>query len=258
MLILFLFCVASYLIILPAVLNVTRAALDTIYESTEDSLPESAQVDATLSTQKTAYLTFDDGPSRVTPQVLDLLKAEGIHATFFVTYHEYSHYDEMLRRIVAEGHTLGNHTYSHVYDKIYASPESFLSDVKQMREKIYEITGIDTTLFRYPGGSIAAKKFSKGSSDTDIFETMERAGYFYFDWNADGGDQIAPFPSGNEVAQRILSTTKNLNNTVVLLHDTGLSQNTLEALPLVIQGLRDQGFSFGTLSEDAIKVQFKK
>lgn len=256
MLILFLFCVASYLIILPALLNVTRTALDTVYESVAES-PESAQVGAALPVQKTAYLTFDDGPSRVTPQVLDLLKSEGIHATFFVTYHEYSRYDEMLRRIVAEGHTLGNHTYSHVYDKIYASPESFLAEVAQMREKIYEITGIDTTLFRYPGGSIAARNFSKGSSP-DIFETMERAGYFYFDWNADGGDQIAPFPSGKEVAQRILATTKNLNNTVVLLHDTGLSQNTLEALPIVIEGLREQGFSFGTLSEDAVKVQFKK
>ena len=88
MLILFLFCVASYLIILPALLNVTRTALDTVYESVAES-PESAQVGAALPVQKTAYLTFDDGPSRVTPQVLDLLKSEGIHATFFVTYHEY-------------------------------------------------------------------------------------------------------------------------------------------------------------------------
>lgn len=257
MLILFLFCLLCYMVVVPAALNFTHDALDKVYSRIDE--PENVLANTTPSIQKMAYLTFDDGPSCVTGEVLDILKTNGIKATFFVNYREYSKYDEMLKRIVDEGHSLGNHTYSHVYKDIYASPENFLNEIEKMRAKILEITGVDTTIFRYPGGSVAAKNFSKyGGESLDIFDTMEAAGYEYFDWNADGGDQVSPFPTGAVVAKRILATTKNLNNAVVLMHDTGNSQNTLEALPLVIQGLKDQGFTFGKLERDTIKVQFNK
>lgn len=244
MLILFCFAAVAYCVIFFSL----RALLSTLTTRLADDMGAGVAADATLPEEKIAYLTFDDGPSKHTAEVLDILDEYGIKAAFFVNYRDTTYYAEMLQRIHDEGHTIGNHTYSHEYRQIYASADHFSSDFEKLQHIIADITGTEPTVFRYPGGSAAARNFSKSAGiGLSIFEMMDRSGLQYYDWNAEGSDQIAPLPSGSAVASRILDQTRHLNTAVVLMHDAPTSQNTVDALPAVIEGMLEQGFTFRRL-----------
>ena len=102
---------------------------------------------------KRIYLTFDDGPSRNTDKILDILKEYDVKATFFVVGKTDEESVRAYQRIVAEGHTLAMHSYSHKYSEIYASKESFEQDLRQLQEYLYQITGVWPRFYRFPGGS---------------------------------------------------------------------------------------------------------
>ena len=112
--------------------------------------------------RKIAYLTFDDGPSINTGKILDILKRYDIKATFFVVGRSDDNSKNLYKRIVKEGHAIGNHTYSHEYKTLYSSEENFLSDFKKLEHHIYDITGIKMDIMRFPGGSntIIPNKYS--------------------------------------------------------------------------------------------------
>lgn len=207
-----------------------------------------AQTNLTEEEEKIAYLTFDDGPSKNTEKVLSILDEYGIKATFFVNYRETSYYAPTLQKLVEEGHNVGNHTYSHNFKIIYKSSESFYQDFQKLQTKIFEITGKKPDIFRFPGGSMAAKNYFRfNGADLSIFNRMEEEGYAYYDWNVDASDQTAPFPSGQMVAKRILNQTKHLSTAMILLHDSPTSQNIVNALPAIIKGMLNQGFTFRRL-----------
>jgi len=196
--------------------------------------------------RKIAYLTFDDGPSRaVTPLILDLLSEEGINATFFVL--PFQGVDDLYRRIINEGHELGNHTYSHVYSRIYRSGiDAFRDEVVSAGEFIYENFGYETTLFRFPGGSMS------WSSDLIIprRQIVAELGYRSFDWHIDSGDTRpnSSDRSAERIVGNVLDNTRGRSHIIVLMHDSSGRQTTLEALPYIIAGLREQGYSFDVLS----------
>ncbi|MGN0311390.1 MAG: polysaccharide deacetylase family protein, partial [Lachnospiraceae bacterium] len=102
---------------------------------------------------KVAYLTFDDGPSNHSEQLLDLLEEEGVKATFFVVAKEDVESERIYQRIVRDGHGLGLHSYSHVYEKIYSSPELFQEDLWKLKTFLYHKTGVSCNIYRFPGGS---------------------------------------------------------------------------------------------------------
>ena len=131
---------------------------------------------------KTIYLTFDDGPSVHTKELLDVLKKYGVKATFFVVDTECV---DLVSRIVEEGHSVGIHTISHDYREIYASEEAFFADLLGMQQIIYEKTGVMTYLMRFPGGSSnTVSKFNEGIM-TRLTQAVEDAGFYYFDWNVE-------------------------------------------------------------------------
>lgn len=97
------------------------------------------------------YLTFDDGPSANTDRILDILAQYGVKATFFVVGKE--GYTDQYRRIVEDGHTLAMHSYSHRYNEVYASLDSYKADLTKLHDYLYELTGEDCRFVRFPGGS---------------------------------------------------------------------------------------------------------
>ena len=103
--------------------------------------------------QKKVYLTFDDGPSDHTDEILDILKKNKVRATFFVVGKETEHAKKMYRRIILEGHTLGMHSYSHNYDQIYASVGAFSKDLMKLQKYLYDLTEVKSYIYRFPGGS---------------------------------------------------------------------------------------------------------
>jgi peptidoglycan/xylan/chitin deacetylase (PgdA/CDA1 family) len=192
---------------------------------------------------KVAYITIDDGPSReVTPGILDLLQQEGIKATFFALPH--NGVDDIYRRIINEGHEIGNHSYSHVYSKLYKlnDIEAFKDDILSAQEFFLENFDYITTSFRFPGGAMGKK--------TNIIEPrrefVTELGYQDFDWNVETGDSNAKQKdkSAEALAHRVLDNTRGKEKLIILMHDTKSKLTTLEALPLIITGLREQGYTF--------------
>lgn len=182
---------------------------------------------------KTMYLTFDDGPSEEnTRRVLDILRERNIKATFFLVGENVRNHPEVARQIVAEGHTIGIHCDNHNYDALYESVDSYVADFEKARQTVYEVTGVETNLFRFPGGSINA--FNKKTGDAIIREMTNR-GYIYYDWNASLEDAVKN-PDPKQLIENGVSTTLGRKKVILLAHDvvgsTGLClEELLDSLP---------------------------
>lgn len=166
---------------------------------------------------KTMYLTFDDGPSAEnTNAILDILKERNIKATFFLVGENVLKHPEVARRIAAEGHTIGIHCNCHVYEDIYADADSYIADFEEAYRIIYEVTGVEVKLFRFPGGSINAynKKVYK-----EIIKRMEEKGFIYFDWNASLEDAVS-HAEPETLLENAVSSTLGRRKIVMLAHDT--------------------------------------
>lgn len=199
------------------------------------------------------YLTFDDGPSAVTTQILDTLDTYGIKATFFVTGKASVSDEDVLRDITQRGHTIGVHSYSHDYNAIYASPDAYLADFESMHRRIVEVTGDAPTLFRFPGGSTNAYNFE---TRDEIIAEMERRGFTFFDWNAAGNDAVAGGLSAAEISGNALASSGGRDRVVLLLHDRADNATTAQALPAVIEGMWARGYRFEPLTNEVEPVTY--
>ncbi len=205
---------------------------------------------------KKVYLTFDDGPSIYTDELLDILKANNVQATFFVVYNEDESLWPMYNRIVDEGHTLAMHSYSHVYDTMYASKEAFIEDVDMIHDFLYEQTGVDCTYYRFPGGS------SNSVSEVEIQDCMEylyEEGITYYDWNSLSGDAVDTSLSPEQLNENIMSYVRtNQGDSIVLLHDLENNYHTIEGLQSLIDTLKEEGYIIAPIDEDTVPVQHVK
>ena len=185
---------------------------------------------------KKVYLTFDDGPSVYTRDILDVLKRYDVQATFFVTGMNESTYDECLKEIIADGHSLGIHTYSHEYDEVYRSLENFQNDFNKIRDYIIQHTGEEVKLYRFPGGS--GNGMVSPEIREQIMNWLEEEGMIYFDWNVSSGDGGSEVLEPEVIAENCIEGIKTRNTAIVLLHDARGKKNTIEALPLIIEGIK--------------------
>jgi peptidoglycan/xylan/chitin deacetylase (PgdA/CDA1 family) len=209
---------------------------------------------------KVVYLTFDDGPMKTTIPVLDILKEYDVKATFFVNGLRASSDEandlklELYERIVAEGHALGNHTYSHDYKKIYESPEAYLEDFFELEDLIYELTGSYTGIMRFPGGS--NNSIGDRYTTTQIVDAMHDMGYAVFDWNVMDYDTENPTLTQmrDYVINGVHNASKKDSPIIVLYHDTHYGHQT--TLPQVIEQLQSEGYVFKTLTSESAEVIF--
>ncbi len=189
------------------------------------------------TTEKEVYLTFDDGPStKVTNRILDVLKEKNVKATFFIVSDRVSGRKEVLRRIAAEGHTLGVHSKSHKYSEIYASDKAFLSDVDACSNVIQSVTGVKPHVYRFPGGGLSHRKH--------FTPLVEAKGYRVVGWNAVCGDEEKQGASAEILTQTALKTAKGKQSVILLCHDSAHHMATAEALPRIIDGFLKDGYVF--------------
>ncbi len=203
----------------------------------------------------TVYLTFDDGPSPLTEKVLDVLKHYRIRATFFVIGERLDSPAgrETARRILHEGHSLGIHSETHRYRKIYASVDSWLDDFAAVEKKLTAITGVRPTLFRFPGGSI---NVYNSAIYQELIAEMTRRGYVYFDWNVSTGDISALPVTAETLFANVVSRSPGESRPVVLMHDSAKKIETLKALPKIIEYYQAKGLRFDRLQHDTWPVTF--
>ena len=198
---------------------------------------------------KVACLTFDDGPSINTLKILEILRKYHIKATFFVTGNNSEFGASVYRKIIDEGHVIGNHTYSHKYNKIYVSVDSFMEDFAQLEELLQKRVGVRPKIFRFPGGSNNLVSRTTGGKKlmNSLIATLNSKGYQYFDWNVNSRDAEIILQNTQVIIDSVLESTKDKEKIIVLMHDTLAKRTTTEALPEIIEGLREQGFTFDTL-----------
>ena len=220
-----------------------------VYENIrEEAIKVSGKIDLTkqLKEKKVAYLTFDDGPSFLTKEVVEILKKENIQATFFLIGSQImEEEEELLKRMVEDGHLLGIHTYTHKSNEIYRSADSYIEDAKKTAERIYEVTGEWPKIYRFPWGS---KNCYVSSICDAIIEKMEKEGYEYFDWNVSAEDSVGT-PTKASILKNIKKDFDKYDEPIILMHDSAINKATVEALPSIIEMLKEEGYSFGTLDE---------
>ena len=208
--------------------------------------PEGYEVQANV---KKIYLTFDDGPAKYTPEILDILTEYDVPATFFVVGNTaYTHY---INDIVESSHAIGLHSYNHNFSQIYSSAESFFEDLQKIDDIVYDMTGVRSKIMRFPGGS-SARAGGAQKVMGQLKKEVREKGYQYFDWNCDSADKRGA-RTADEATKKIKSMTDYAGDIVILLmHDT--EKITVQYLPAVIEHFKALGYEFLPLCVDSPAV----
>lgn len=205
----------------------------------------------TSKTNKIIYLTFDDGPSKYTPKVLEILKKNNIKATFFVTGLN-KKYFKYIHKAHKEGHQIGLHTYTHNYQKVYKSTTAYFNDLNKIQNLVYKQTGVRSKIIRFPGGTsnTVSRKYNKGIMKK-LTKQVHSKGYEYFDWNLSCGDGSNGLSVNKIYKNSIKSKSKKI---ILLMHDANGKENTIKALPKIIKYYKKKGYTFKVLDKKSFKV----
>ncbi|WP_052447521.1 polysaccharide deacetylase family protein [Clostridium polynesiense] len=196
-----------------------------------------------------AFLTFDDGPSRNTEEILKILKKYNIKATFFIVGKAAENQRHLVKKIHSQGHSIGNHSYSHNVHYKSFSPEKFLEDINKNDMLLKDILGKDfkTNLVRFPGGSFNLPSYKN---------KLKSAGYEDINWNASNGDTASIRVPTEVLLNNIYTETEAINrrkqghSLVILMHDLPTKETTVETLPKIIEYLKNKGYEFCIISEN--------
>ena len=208
--------------------------------------------------EKWVCLTFDDGPSKTTPAVLDALNTAGVKATFFVVATGYNEkYLPLIAEAAAAGHQIALHSASHEYSDIYQSSSAYWQDIDLLKERIAPyIHTEDLHHLRFPGGSTntVSRRYGGRGLMAELKEQCAEKGYAYVDWNVCAEDAVGGKPSADTIYRNIVRETGEQTQCIVLMHDSATTRTTAEALPDIIQWYKDQGFTFLTV-EQAVPLE---
>ena len=200
--------------------------------------------------EKVIYLTFDDGPSnKVTNKVLDILKEKEVKATFFLIGNQINGLEDVVKRTYDEGHSLGLHTYTHKFNKIYCNEDKFIQEMFDCRNEINKVVGISPNIIRFPGGS--CKRLSKS-----YLNKLHDNKFKIYDWNLDNSDGIDPKLSPSKLYRNAIKGSEKLPNIILLMHCTSMNKNTYKALPQIIEYYKSHGYEFKTITEDTPELYF--
>lgn len=214
-------------------------------ENKEQSSKESEEnKTVTSNKKKILYLTFDDGPSfKVTNSVLDILKENKVNATFFLIGNQIKDREEVVKRIYNEGNSMGLHSYTHNYKKIYSSEDNFISEMIECRNEIHRVVGISPNIIRFPGGSY--KHLNK-----NFLKRLHDKNFKVYDWNLDSTDGLKPKASQDELYANSVEGSGRKERNILLLHCTDANQNTCKALPKIIDYYKSKGYEFRLITEE--------
>lgn len=200
---------------------------------------------------KVAYLTFDDGPSKYTPQLLQALKTAGVKATFFVIGKNCESHPDALKAIAADGHVVGVHSWTHDMPYIYSDINNFKQDYQKLDDYLTQQLGHKPDICRFPGGTNNTKSLSVHGGVAimpQVLETAVSMGLRPIDWDADARDAEEHIPTKDEVVHNVMHDIGHNHHPIVLMHDFGNRTSTIDAVPEIVAQLKAQGYTFDTLS----------
>ena len=203
--------------------------------------------------EKWVCLTFDDGPSKTTPEVLAALDAAGVHGTFFVGATGYNEkYLPLLTQAAAAGHQIALHSASHEYSDIYRSSAAYWKDITLLKERIAPYVDAESIRYlRFPGGSTntVSRRYGGKGLMPQLKTEVEQRGWQWVDWNVCAEDAVGGHPSADTIYRNVVRETGEQTHCVVLMHDSATTRTTAEALPDIIRWYTDNGYTFLTVAE---------
>ena len=203
--------------------------------------------------EKWVCLTFDDGPSKTTPEVLAALDAAGVHGTFFVVATGYNEkYLPLLTQAAAAGHQIALHSASHEYSDIYRSSAAYWKDIALLKERIAPYVDTENIRYlRFPGGSTntVSRRYGGKGLMPQLKTEVEQRGWQWVDWNVCAEDAVGGHPSADTIYRNVVRETGEQTHCVVLMHDSATTRTTAEALPDIIRWYTDNGYTFLTVAE---------
>lgn len=202
--------------------------------------PESLQVEEVKNYKGTVYLTFDDGPTKdITPQILDILKQYDIKATFFTIGDYVGRSSDIIKRAYEEGHEIANHSYTHKKG-MFNSIEVFKNEITKANKSIRDVTGKKPKFFRVPYGVKLNDTYKQYLADEEI----EVIG-----WNCETYDSRGNHIKAEDMLNAVKRTMKNNKKVIVIMHDTYGKQETVKALPNIIEYFNSINYEFKKIGE---------
>ena len=197
-----------------------------------------------VSCGKKVYLTFDDGPScKITNEILDILDKNEVKATFFLIGNKIKGNEDVVKKIYDRGHSIGLHSYTHNFDKIYCNEDAFIQEMINCGNEINRAIGISPNIIRFPGGS--SGRFSEKG-----IKVMHDNHFKLYDWNLDTTDGFNPRLSPDTLYRKAIKGSEKMYAITLLMHCTDMNENTSKALPKIIEYYKSQGYEFTTITED--------
>lgn len=246
-------------VIVTGIVDTSRAGTYTINYKVVDNSGNETSVDRKITVRErpsyygngSIYLTFDDGPSYLTKEILDILDEEGIKATFFVTSG-----GEYVKRAYNSGHTIALHTSSHKYSYVYSSEENYFNDLNTVSDSVYNSIGIRCKFIRFPGGSsnTISRNYNNGIMSR-LVNAVTNKGYVYFDWNVDSNDAGGDTNNSNKIYNNVINGLSHSKTNIVLMHDSANHRSTVNALRDIIRYGKDNGYSFKAITNDTPVVR---
>ncbi len=199
--------------------------------------------------KKVIYLTFDDGPSVVTNKILDILKENNVKATFFLIGNQIDGLEDTVKRIHSEGHSIGLHSYTHKFKRIYSNKNTFIKEMVQCREKINEVVGISPNIIRFPGGS-------RKHLTESYLNKLHSCNFKIYDWNMETIDGVKPKTPPDRLYRQATKNSEEMSSIILLMHCDYMHKNTCKALPKIISYYKDKGYEFKPITEDTPELYF--
>ncbi|WP_297633343.1 polysaccharide deacetylase family protein [uncultured Clostridium sp.] len=213
-----------------------------------------------VNNEKEVFLTFDDGPSENTPQILNILNKYGVHATFFAMGNNLNSEANRgyLKEAYNDGNAIGNHTYSHNFKKLYpgnnVNVDVFMKEIAQTDDMMRNILGsnFNTRVIRMPGGYMSRAYYHDKNLNA-LNEAFKETGIVSIDWDAETGDATGNNLPVNKLVSTAIKESTNENHVILLMHDAAAKKTTVEALPQVIQWYKDHGYSFKVIENSPMQ-----
>lgn len=199
--------------------------------------------------EKVIYLTFDDGPSILTSRILDILKENEVKATFFLIGNQINGFEDVVKKISDEGHSIGLHTYSHNFKKIYRNKNSFVNEMVDCQVEIVKVTGSSTNIIRFPGGS-------RKLLSSELLKLLHSYNFKIYDWNMETKDGLNPKLSPDKLYREATKKCEKPSNIILLMHCDYMHKNSCKALPRIIKYYREQGYEFKAITEETPELYF--
>ncbi|MDM0919766.1 polysaccharide deacetylase family protein [Clostridium perfringens] len=209
---------------------------------------------------KEIFLTFDDGPSENTREILKILKEEDVHATFFdigSALKDNKENQELLKQEIDQGNAVAGHSFSHNYKTLYpgnsVDVNKFMRELNETNEIMKSVLGknFNARVIRMPGGYMS-RRYYRDPNLKALDEAFAKDNIVSIDWDAETGDATGRHYTVEQYVENSAKNINTLNHVILLMHDAAAKKETVQALPAIIKFYKEHGYAFKVIKNTPV------